>query len=388
MVKPKLPPQVRVEIDAAEDDGVTYRHTWRAQNILNSAVITWGRDSLFQAPRNRSLAVTLINIQRERNGKWFLYRKISVYVENLLVFQGTIDHVRMRHHTNVSGQHVILVDVDAVEGGLFNRQLMVTREIRPLYVRDFVDDFHRESQGLDIEVKTFPNRKDGPVLAWGKDPVKFTMKRAFELAAAWHPLAQPEWMPNHKEVHPTIHKLWDDLPPTDNIPASNVDIADAEATIEKTPQAWEITTGGEYQDKVSWITTYNRAYSVTAIPLHEINVPVRWSDFQGRNEKYAQDAFKLLKGQAIDPQRMTVIDGGKQVLNTTAHLRTWETPERGIKITGQMSKRWVDPRNGKIDALRQLNLVHDGWWYPIGGRLSLSSELISHTWNVIKAGLN
>ena len=117
MVKSNLGQKVTIEVWNTGNNANSW--VFPARGTFDSVVVNWGRDSLYSAPRNRTASVIIGN----RDGftpAWWLCRKISIKVGDMVVFMGTIDHARNKHHIAAGGNAIILVELDAVEGGLFN----------------------------------------------------------------------------------------------------------------------------------------------------------------------------------------------------------------------------------------------------------------------------
>lgn len=380
MVKSNIGKQVRIEVGDVGETNQTY--TYHPTNTLESVVVNWGRDSIYNAPRNRTASVTIAVGAGVQPGYW-LYRKMTIKVGDLVIFSGTIDHVRNRHYTDATGRAFILAEIDGVEGGLFDPAMNKERDVMAYNSESFVNAWYDDMQATGTSIQ----RHKGELSTFMPfyEPVKLTMKRSLELAIeSARLLAQAEWMPNHKQVHPTIYRLWPTAPPTDYFPASNVEVGDASATVEKTPKGWVVYTGGEYGNRTPWAYADRFPYK-TIGPRSEIGSPVQWDNNSQRNSRLYDEAMYLAMYLQADPQKVTIIDGGKQTLDTTAHLRTWEEPERGVKFTGQLDgPRFINPQTGKFDPARAQDLHTDDWWYPIGGQLRISHDTVKHQWNAIK----
>lgn len=380
MVKSNLGQKVTIEVWNTGTNAESW--SFPARGTFDSVVVNWGRDSLYSAPRNRTASVTIGN----RDGftpAWWLCRKISIKVGDMVVFMGTIDHARNKHHIAAGGNAIILVELDAVEGGLFNPVLNQEKDVWAYNTESFRNAWHEEMKANGI---TMQGHK-GPMPMFPKfyEPVKLTLKRSLELGIeSSRLLAHAEWLPNHTHVQPTIYRLWPSAPPTDYFPASNVEISDAEATLEKTPKGWYVHTGGEYGNRTPWVYRDRFPYNTTG-PRTGLASPVQWDHDSKTNSGLFEEAMRLVNYTQADPQHVTIIDGGKQRLETTAHLRTWETPDRGMKFTGQLDgPRFINPNTGKYDPIRGQDIYTTNWWYPIGGQLRISHDIVKHRLNAIQ----
>lgn len=381
MVKSNIGKQVRIQVEHVGETNQTY--TYSPKGTLDSVVVNWGRDNIYNAPRNRTASVTIAHATGGFQPGFWLYRKLSIKVGDLLVFSGTIDHARNRHFNDATGRAIILVELDAVEGGLFAPALNKERDVMVSNNESFPNAWYDDMRANGVSIQM--QQGYSPTFAKFYEPVKLTMKRSLELAIeSSRLLAHAEWLPNHQRVQPTIYRLWPTSPPTDYFPASNVEVADATATIEKTPKGWGVDTGGEYGNRTPWVYRDRFPYNTTG-PRAQLVSPVQWDHNSQRNSGLFEETMRLVNYLQADPQKVTIIDGGKQTLNTTAHLRTWETPERGVKFTGQLDgPRFINPNTGKFDPVRAQDLHTDDWWYPIGGQLRISHDMVKHQWNAIK----
>lgn len=381
MVRSDRGKQVEIKIQPVNDRGESL--TYHPQAVTDSVIVNWGRDSLYNAPRNRTASVTIGIAAHGFQPGWWLNRKLSITVGDMLIFMGAIDRVKNHHFTSAAGVAFLNVEFNAVEGGLFDPVLMKERDIKISNNRDFVTPWAEDMRAASIGIQMQYDRP--PVFMPFYEPVRLTLKRSLELALeSAQLLTWAEWMPNHQHVHPTLYRLWPTAPPTEYFPASNVEVSDAEATLEKTPKGWGVWTGGEYGNKTPWVYRDRFPKSMHG-PREELTSPVQWNHGDGYNSSLFEQTMRLATYLQADPQHVTIIDGGKQRLNTTAHLRTWETPTHGVKFTGQLDgPRFIDPKTGKFDPMRAQDLHTDDWWYPIGGQLRITPDLTTHRWNAIK----
>lgn len=384
MVRPSKINDVLVSVEAWKPgDNKTYFLNNPSRRVISGLVINWGRDSLLDKPRNRTATLEFGPYDGSAGPAWWLYRKVSIKVGDTLLFMGVIDSARQNIKSFATGDVGTFVEANAVEGTLFDSRLHAEKDILIRDLRSFFTPWEDEMRRYGIGVNM---PAVWPIYAPFYEPVRMSMKKTLELGMESSGLlTQPQWLPNHQHIHPTINKRWDKAPITDYIPASNADVSPAEATIEKTPRSWVVSTGGEYGNKTVWFQRENLPGPIPS-PRHEFNVPVQWNHGQQHNSRLMEDSMQLLQHLQADPQQVTIIDGGKQELETTAHLRTWETPDRGIKFTGTFDHdRFRDRDTGKINHLRYVDLHDDKkYWYPIGGQLRITHEKITHRLNAIK----
>lgn len=384
MVRPSKVKDVTISVESWQEVTNQYHFLNHPDNlILDGITINWGRDSLYNAPRNRTAAFTIGPHTGEHEPGWWLYRKVSVKIGNTLLFMGTIDRAETYVFSHVTGYTGVYTKIEAVEGALFDARLHSEKDVLVTDLRSLVTPWEADMRRHGIGIQMAP---DSPILARFYEPAKLTMKRSLELALeSAGLLTQAQWLPNHQHIRPTITKRWQRAPITDYIPASNADITRPSATIEKTPRSWVVSTGGEYGNETVWFYRENLPGPIPS-PRAKFNVPVQWNHNQQHNSNLMEDGMQLAQHINSDPQQVTIIDGGKQELKTDAHLRTWETPDRGIKFTGTFEgDRFRNPYTGQIEPKRYRGLHDDSkYWYPIGGQLHISSEKITHKFNAIK----
>lgn len=390
MVKSDVPPRVKINIEWKPS--VKYNEQkvqLSADKIHGDVVVNWGRDSLYKAPRTRTASFTIIDhTYGIQPGDW-LYQKVEIIVGSQAVFHGRIDHVKVRHYTRAGGKHSLLLDIDAVEGSLFEKVLYQQKDVWVTDRLSPVTAWQNEMRAAGMRADLSQLRDSKAEYAKFYEPVKMTMKDALEMAFNSPSLmGHAQWMPNHSTIGSTIGRIWKTEPNTVYIPATNVEVQDAEATLEKTPKAWGTTTGGAFGNETPWVY-WDRLGDYAGSPRAQIKSPIQWNHSAKGSDSELWDNLALAAYVRTDPQRVSIYDSTDKVLTTAHHLITWEMPTYGVKFTGQLDgPRFINPDTGQFDRLRSQNLHTDDWWYPIGGQLRVSQHQVVHHWNAIKLVLD
>ena len=386
MVKSDIPPKVKIKFTYHWKDSAAPANFEASSRIIaEDVVVNWGRDSLYSAPRTRTASFTIATQAPDyKPGDW-LYQRAEIIVDGVTVFHGTVDHVKFEHKPIAHDGHVLLMHMDAVEGTLFNKLLMKEKDVWISDPISPISQWQNELLAAGVRVDTTAIRETTAKFAKFYEPDKLTMKDTLEMAFKSASLiGQPQWKPNHSHIGSTITRRWVNAPTTIYIPASNVKVSDAEATMEKTPRAWSTSTGGGFGNKTPWIW-WDKLGGNFGSPQFELNSPIQW-DHNNRGSKDALwDSLLLADHVRADPQRVSIYDPSDKRLATKYHLNTWELPDHGVKFTGQLNgPRFINPQTGKYDPLRGHELYTDDWWYPIGGQLRISQTRVVHHWSAIR----
>lgn len=177
--------------------------TYRPGNILTGISITWGRQSLWDAPVKRSCKFTISyeDIQAARD-QWFTFLRanVTVTLDGTVVFVGHIDSMEFEE---IGDQWWIAYS--AVEATGWNNLMSRTFETRantPALMRASMEIQSGGIRPNIIEPATTEVRFRPPA-----QPVTLTYEQGWGAVAAPWPLSHPQWSPDYSQCSATTWRL-------------------------------------------------------------------------------------------------------------------------------------------------------------------------------------
>lgn len=375
MVKSPIAQKFRIEIHQTDNDWWIFT----PMDVLTNVVIHWGRQSLFDAPMNRTLSFSVF-VDRNKL-EWqpgsYLNSTVRAYSDQTLLFEGAIDQVSISQSTKRTGKdrtlNGVILNFSAVESMLFYSDL-VNQVADPSGVTNVWELWNRFQYLNYRQVEITPFFKSYTFEPFESDLI--SLGEAFSIAAAPFPFAHANWEPGHLKVHSTIYQPDRyDTPNVLDINAKSFTLdSPLTARIQDVPAMVILSTGGVAGTSGSkrWWTRDERTSVIgNRIPYRntgktnrdlEINHPWPTDHLNDPGDQ----TIKLISMQRTSPVNMTVYDDLRPFSGPfTTLFQTWEPTKDRYQI------QWRDD-NPVASAIGSNYLI------PIGGTLKITPERTSH----------
>lgn len=386
MVKSLIAEQFRIEL--YQTDAVRWRFSPR--DVLSDATITWGRQSLFDAPANRTLSFkVLLSKDLELNPASYLSTVVRAYRGTTLLFEGAIDQADLgvQTHRSISGgdHEVVVMSFHAVESKSFYGDL---GQVSPTSGIHNVWELWNRFQGMNYrQVEVTPFFRNYSFVPFEVEEDYITLGEALSVVAAPFPLAQANWEPGHRKVHATIYRP--DNPSTVLVSGLRTSIirfdGPLSADFQNVPARVSLTTGGLYGTtgiEKYWRRTERNSIKRTRIGYipqgyigRKIEVNHPWPTDHWVDP--GKQILDLIAMQRTSPVRVTVFDD----LDPNRHrieselYQTWE---------GDMRYQIIGPNPRHI-----VNAIGEGnHLAAIGGTLRVTPERTSHSLTMVYSYAN
>lgn len=351
-------------------------------DVLDRVTINWGRQSLFQAPSNRTCDISFRPSQRQFDlpVENFLYARLDVRLGRTLLFSGPIDRLRREYRDGPDHRRGVIYHMSAVEGKIFAEDLTREMTVKPTSPHNLWSIFQ--------SARNNPNQREiiglgeyqgdrSPKYAVPDNPIRLSLFDAWSAAASPWPLSFPNWHPGFVKVGATTHRR-DSVKTQTNVTSDSVIVAPVETSIENTPMAVEFSSGGTYgrpEDGEKWHriaasrpSFFNSNNSFRS-PMHikyrmlESRQPFAIRTYAPIGGVYDR-AWDLISHQKSDPLKLTFIEDDRFGTRKRSLFRTWEDPTDAIYLR--------PPYTDELDYYVKTRLM------MIGGKLEITHERTKH----------
>ncbi|OFT50501.1 hypothetical protein HMPREF3153_09760 [Corynebacterium sp. HMSC06C06] len=355
----KFAQSIRLDIN-----GTKYPFT--PSDIVDGLKLTWGRDSLFEDPKKRSLSATLIvdyaaAVEMTNGSGHILGARVRVLKGSTLLFRGSIDTIEV---APVGGDQVRL-DLHSVESTTWNYELSKTFNTRAATAKLLQASIDIQTGLPDVEIidAVDPATK----FIQPEQSIAVTVLQAYNALVESRPLARAIWLPDLSQVWPSYYNrngAWVDA----RFTADQVAVEGWELYFEQNPLWVEFYTGGTFGEE-----TMIKKFPVPgdAASAGTLQITNEWG-VKAYKDWEVNGAKAVLAAQQTAPRKFTI--AAENV--SDEWMQPWETSRRFVidrdTITGtNFYQRW--------------EREHGGRYVPIGGTITVKHGRSTHEMTCVYA---